>query len=55
MFKRFWKDETGATAVEYGIIATVLSLAIITGVGMLAGEMSNLWGNNNGAIGSALN
>ncbi len=26
---RFWSDETGATAVEYGIIVGVLSLALI--------------------------
>lgn len=26
---RFWSDETGATAVEYGIIVGVLSLALV--------------------------
>lgn len=47
-------DETGATSVEYGIIASVLSLAVITGVGLLATQISELWGNNNGSIGAAL-
>jgi pilus assembly protein Flp/PilA len=33
---RFLKDETGATAIEYGLIAALISVAIIavlTGVG----------------------
>ena len=55
MFVRFLKCESGATAVEYGLIATVLSLAIIGGVGLLAGGLEDLWGDNNGAIKTALN
>jgi pilus assembly protein Flp/PilA len=26
---KFWRDETGATAIEYGLIAAGISLAII--------------------------
>ena len=55
MFLRFLNDESGATSVEYGIIATVLSLAIITGVGLLASALRDMWGDNNGEITSALN
>jgi pilus assembly protein Flp/PilA len=29
-FKRFWKDERGATAIEYGLIAALISVAIIS-------------------------
>jgi pilus assembly protein Flp/PilA len=29
LFARFLKDETGATAIEYGLIAAGISLAII--------------------------
>ena len=29
-FKRFAKDESGATAIEYGLIAAGISVAIIT-------------------------
>ena len=32
---RFVKDEAGATAIEYGIIAAGISVAIITVVGAL--------------------
>ncbi len=30
--KRFWRDETAATAIEYGLIAAGISLAIISAV-----------------------
>lgn len=30
MFSRFVKDESGATAIEYGLIAAIVSVGIIT-------------------------
>jgi pilus assembly protein Flp/PilA len=35
MFARFIKDESGATAIEYGLIATLIAVAIIGGAGAL--------------------
>jgi pilus assembly protein Flp/PilA len=32
MFARFLKDESGATAIEYGLIAALIAGAIIGGV-----------------------
>ncbi|MBN8982853.1 MAG: Flp family type IVb pilin [Pseudomonadota bacterium] len=32
LVKRFWRDETAATAIEYGLIAAGISLAIISAV-----------------------
>ena len=32
---RFLKDESGATAIEYGLIAALIAVVIITGVGAL--------------------
>ncbi|MEL6957033.1 MAG: Flp family type IVb pilin, partial [Pseudomonadota bacterium] len=29
---RFFKDESGATAIEYGLIAALIAVAIITAV-----------------------
>jgi pilus assembly protein Flp/PilA len=37
LFSRFAKDESGATAIEYGLIAGLLSVTII-GVLGIAGE-----------------
>ena len=31
LFSRFVKDETGATAIEYGLIAALIAVAIIVG------------------------
>jgi len=31
IFKRFVKDESGATAIEYGLIASLIGVAIIVG------------------------
>jgi pilus assembly protein Flp/PilA len=33
LFARFMQDESGATAIEYGLIAAGISVAIVTVVG----------------------
>lgn len=41
----FWKDESGATAIEYGLIAAGIALAIITvvnGLGTAINEKFSL-------------
>lgn len=35
IFTRLMKDESGATAIEYGLIAALISVAIITGASSL--------------------
>jgi pilus assembly protein Flp/PilA len=40
MFRRFVKDDSGATAIEYGLIAALVSVAIIVMLGTL-GENLN--------------
>jgi pilus assembly protein Flp/PilA len=37
--KRFAKDESGATAIEYGLIAALISVTIIAAVGSLGGQL----------------
>ena len=41
MFARFLKDESGATAIEYGLIASLVAVAIITGAGALGNNLNN--------------
>lgn len=36
---RFVKDESGATAIEYGLIAALIAVAIITGAGALGSAL----------------
>ena len=42
---RFVKDESGATAIEYGLIAAGISVAIITVVQGLGTKLSGTFGN----------
>lgn len=37
--KSFAKNESGATAIEYGLIAAGISVVIITAVGLIGGEV----------------
>lgn len=41
LFAKFLKDESGATAIEYGLIAALIALAIVTGAGLLGGALDN--------------
>jgi pilus assembly protein Flp/PilA len=43
--KRFAKDESGATAIEYGLIAAGISVAIITVVQGLGTKLNNTFNN----------
>jgi len=36
---RFVKDESGATAIEYGLIAALIALAIMVGAGNLGNAL----------------
>jgi pilus assembly protein Flp/PilA len=40
LFARFMKDESGATAIEYGLIAALISVAIIGAVSTLGNNLS---------------
>ena len=48
--KRFAKDESGATAIEYGLIAAGISVAIITVVQGLGTKLNNTFANITSAI-----
>jgi pilus assembly protein Flp/PilA len=37
---RFWKEESGATAIEYGLIAAGIAIAIITAVKGVGTQLS---------------
>ncbi|KFB11333.1 Flp family type IVb pilin [Nitratireductor basaltis] len=39
LFARFMKDESGATAIEYGLIAALIAVGIITAAGLLGDEI----------------
>ena len=39
LISRFYKDESGATAIEYGLIAALIALAIMVGAGALGNAL----------------
>ncbi len=45
LFARFLKDESGATAIEYGLIAALISVALIAGATTLGGALNNQFKN----------
>ena len=40
---RFFKDEEGVTAIEYGLLAALIALAIIVGAGLLGTNLNALF------------
>ena len=40
-FRKLLKDESGATAIEYGLIAALVSVAIIAVLGTLGDNLTN--------------
>jgi len=48
--KKLWKDEQGATAVEYGLIVAAIAGVIVTVVGTLGKSVSTKFSNVNTAI-----
>ncbi|HXW20336.1 MAG TPA: Flp family type IVb pilin [Roseiarcus sp.] len=40
-FKQFVKEETGATAIEYGLIASLIAVVIIAAVATVGTSLTN--------------
>lgn len=45
IIKRFLKEETGVTAIEYGLIAGLIAVAIVAGVSSIGGSLGNMFTN----------
>lgn len=45
MFSRFMKDESGATAIEYGLIAAIVAVGIIASLGKLSSALQTTFNN----------
>jgi pilus assembly protein Flp/PilA len=43
LVSRFAKDESGATAIEYGLIASLIGVAIIVGAGALGTKLNSVF------------
>jgi len=47
---RFAKDESGATAIEYGLIVALIAVVIITAVSTLGGKLNTAFTTINGKL-----
>ena len=52
--RKFAKDESGATAIEYGLIAALVSVAAIAALRGMGESLSNLFGTVSGELASAV-
>jgi pilus assembly protein Flp/PilA len=49
-FKKLWKDESGATAIEYGLLAALIAVVIIGAVGVLGRTLDSTFDSVNTEI-----
>ncbi len=50
LFARFLQDETGATAIEYGLIAAGIALAIIAVINGLGSNLNTVFASINTSL-----
>ncbi|MHB2168711.1 Flp family type IVb pilin [Alsobacter sp. R-9] len=53
LFQRFVKDESGATAIEYGLIAAIVAVGLIASLQALRGNLQDTFTNIGNAVKSA--
>ena len=53
MLKQFLRDESGATAIEYGLIAALISVSIIAGYTAIGNSLNDQWSDTSSAIDAA--
>ncbi|QQR36906.1 Flp family type IVb pilin [Devosia oryziradicis] len=49
MINRFRKDENGATAIEYGLIAALIAVALLASFAILGNSLVNLMSAGTGS------
>lgn len=47
---RFLKDESGATAIEYGLIAALIAVALVAAMGLLGQGLDSAFTNIKGKL-----
>jgi pilus assembly protein Flp/PilA len=54
LFRRLRKDEDGATAIEYGLIAGLISVVIITTITMVGSNLESVFNYISSTLDGAL-
>jgi pilus assembly protein Flp/PilA len=55
IFSRFLRDESGATAIEYGLIAALISVVIITAITAVGTQLTKTFTTVSAALSGANN
>lgn len=55
IFARLINDEKGATAIEYGLIAALIAVALIAGAGTLGNALNSTLGTLGSKLTTAVN
>ena len=50
LFKRFAENESGATSIEYGLIAAGISIGIVTAVTTIGNNLQTVFNNVSGNL-----
>ena len=53
LIHRYISDESGATAIEYGLIAALIAVGIIVGAKSLGANITGLFGDVDGEVSQA--
>ena len=52
-FLKLIRNSKGATAIEYGLIAALIVVALISGLGSLGGGTNGMWGKLSNKVSNA--
>lgn len=52
LIKDYWRNDSGATAVEYALVIATLSIVVISAVAVVGGHTANTWNTVSNAVDS---
>ncbi|MBA3730659.1 MAG: Flp family type IVb pilin [Sphingomonas sp.] len=53
-FRRLRSDKRGATAIEYGLIAALIAMALLASIRNLGGGANGMWGRMSNDVGNTM-
>ena len=53
MLRRFLNDESGATAIEYGLLAALIAIGILAGITAVGDNMATMFDDTAGTLKNA--
>ncbi len=54
IIRKLARDERGATAIEYGLIAALIVIGMMTGLSKLGGGANGMWGKVGNSVSNAM-